>query len=71
MIHNGGLCIGCVTKRCSHNSTNVSYEGLVSRLFCEKYLLFCHFQNNIGFPMEGKPKAQTFCDTAVAKSTVV
>ncbi len=29
LLHNGGYCNGCVTKRCLQKSTNVSYTDLV------------------------------------------
>ncbi len=30
LLHNGGYYNGCITKQCLHNSTNVSYNDLVS-----------------------------------------
>jgi hypothetical protein len=36
MLHNGGFCNGCITKRCLHNSGNVPYNDLVSQLLFDK-----------------------------------
>jgi hypothetical protein len=34
--------------------------------------VFCHFSNNIGFPMQGTLSTiNPFCDAPVAKSTVM
>jgi hypothetical protein len=34
--------------------------------------VFCHFSNNIGFPMHGTLRTiNPFCDALVAKSTVM
>jgi hypothetical protein len=35
-IHNGGFCDGCITIHKLDNSTNVSYNDLVSQLFYDK-----------------------------------
>jgi hypothetical protein len=36
LLHNGGFCNDCITKRCLHNLTVVSYYDLVSPLLYEK-----------------------------------
>jgi hypothetical protein len=32
LVHNSGFCNGCITERCLNNTTNVSYNDLVSQL---------------------------------------
>ncbi len=45
-IHNSGFCTWCITKRCLHNSRNVSYNDLISQLSMMKdESKYCH--NNI------------------------
>ncbi len=77
LLHNGGFCNGCITKRCLHDSTNVSYNDLFSRLFYDKKKMklnaFCQmflsFMNNIGFLMKGKLiSTKSVCDAAAANS---
>jgi hypothetical protein len=41
MLHNGGFCKCCITS-CLHNSTNVTYNNLISRLRHDKNeSMFC------------------------------
>jgi hypothetical protein len=54
LLHNSGLCIGCIRKRCLLNSTNVSYYDLVSQLLYDKrqksyqqFNILGYFQTNI------------------------
>ncbi len=56
MLHNGGFCNGCITKRRLHNSRNVPYNDLVSQLLFDKKkmkvinnVIFWDVLNNIGF----------------------
>ncbi len=78
LLLNVGFCKGCITKQCTHSSTNVSYNDLVSRLPLWKkmkvyikrphaFLLF-HETKNSGFQMNWNLKVQIpFCNTANCK----
>ncbi len=54
LLHNGGFCNGCITRRCLNNSTKVSYNDFVSRLSLikdesnQQLNVFCHILSNNG-----------------------
>jgi hypothetical protein len=67
LLHNGGFCNDCITKRCLYNLGNVSF---ISR-FIKMFRFFHHVLNNIGFPMKGNFENFVIRDVAVTDSTVL